>query len=161
MATLNGKQYSNPKNINLKGGILRFGATQASNPVSATSNALYYNASNQLVASSQGVTSLVTMGFQGTETIAAGGTSTALSLAVSQHLISCDAGGDTFTLAAGTVGQIMTIVAIAVNAGTATITPATLIGGTSITFNAIGDTVVLQYTASGWIILGGNSYGVS
>jgi len=97
--------------------------------------------------------------FAGTEDIAAGGTSTALSLSKSQHTIACDAGGDTFTLADGVNGQIMTILCKAVNGGTCTITPATFANGTSITFDAIGDTVMLQFaTTTGWFIIGGNSY---
>ena len=46
--------------------------------------------------------------FAGTESIAAGGTSTALSLTKTVHLIDADAGGDTFTLADGTAVPIVT-----------------------------------------------------
>jgi len=42
--------------------------------------------------------------------------------------------------------------------GTTTITPSALAGGTSITFNAVGDTVELLYMSSSWYITGGNSY---
>lgn len=112
-----------------------------------------------LVTLTAGITGKVILA--GTEDIAAGGTTTALSLTVSQHTIACDAGGDTFTLADGVNGQIMTILAKAVNGGTATITPATFAQGTSITFNAIGDSVMLQYaTTTGWFIIGGNSYAI-
>lgn len=95
-----------------------------------------------------------------TETIAAGGTSTAIDLTKYHHDIDADSGGDIFTIADGTVGQSLLLVAKSAT-GTATITPSTLIGGTSVTFNAAGDTVELYYTASGWVIVGGNSYGVS
>jgi hypothetical protein len=98
--------------------------------------------------------------FAGTETIAAAGTSTALDLAKTVHYVDADAGGDTFTLADGVEGQIMTI-AMASSTGVATITPTNLRGGTSVTFNAAGDSVVLQFIAAEWNILGGNSYGVS
>ena len=98
--------------------------------------------------------------FAGTETIAAGGTSTALALTKTVHYIDADAGGDTFTLADGVEGQIMSI-AMASATGTATITPANLRGGTSVTFNAAGDSVMLQFIASSWNIMGGNSYGVA
>jgi hypothetical protein len=97
--------------------------------------------------------------FGSTETIAAGGTSTALSLTKAVHYIDADAGGDTFTLADGEEGQIMTI-AMASATGTATITPTNLRGGTSVTFNAAGDSVILQFIASEWNIMGGNSYAV-
>ncbi len=94
-----------------------------------------------------------------TETIAAGGTSTALDLTKTVHYIDADAGGDTFTLAAGVEGQVMTLV-MASATGVATITPASLRGGTSVTFNAAGETVILQYVASSWSIMGGNAYTV-
>lgn len=96
----------------------------------------------------------------GTETIVAGGTTTALDLTKTVHYVDADGGGDIFTLAAGTEGQIVTI-AMASATGTATITPASFRGGTSVTFNAEGDSVMLQYIASSWTIVGGNSYGVS
>ena len=94
----------------------------------------------------------------GIEDIAAGGTTTALALTETVHTIAADAGGDTFTLANGTAGQIMYIIAHG-EAGTATITPATTNGTwTSITFNALNDSVILMYTSLGWTIIGGNSY---
>jgi len=56
MSSINGKQFSNPKNVNLKGGILRFGTTNSSTPFESTANGFYINSSNQLVYSAQGVT---------------------------------------------------------------------------------------------------------
>jgi len=97
--------------------------------------------------------------FAGTETIAAGGTSTALSLTKSLHYVDADAGGDTFTLADGTNGQVTTIL-LTSSTGIATITPTNLAGGTSVTLNADGDSVVLQFMDTEWFILGGNSYAV-
>lgn len=97
--------------------------------------------------------------FSGIETIAGGGTTTALSLSKSLHSIDADAGGDIFTLADGTIGQVMTICLLSAT-GVATITPANLNGGTSVTLNAAGDSVVLQFVDTNWYILGGNSYAV-
>jgi len=98
--------------------------------------------------------------FTGTATIAAGGTTTALDLTKTCHNIDADAGGDTFTLADGIAGQTMFII-MKTATGVATITPATKTGFTSVTFNAAGDSVILQYfTTLGWIIMGGNSYTV-
>jgi hypothetical protein len=54
--TINNKSYSSPKNINLKEGILRFGGTQASNPIASTDYGLYVNASGSLIFSSAGTT---------------------------------------------------------------------------------------------------------
>lgn len=97
--------------------------------------------------------------FSATETIASGGTTTALSLTKTVHYIDADAGGDIFTLADGVAGQIMTIL-LTSSTGVATITPTNLAGGTSVTLNADGDTVVLQFMDTEWFILGGNSYAV-
>jgi len=100
----------------------------------------------------------------GFNTVAAGGTTTVLDPASTVHFITADAGGDIFTLGAGTPGQEVYIFTNSAT-GTATITPAGLIGGTSITFNAAGDSVCLKYLpiAAGsykWVITGGNSYAI-
>lgn len=97
--------------------------------------------------------------FSGIETIAAGGTTTALDLTESLHSIDADAGGDIFTLADGTIGQVMTIAMLSAT-GVATITPANLAGGTSVTLNAAGETVILQFVDTEWYIMGGNAYTV-
>ena len=95
----------------------------------------------------------------GTETIAAGGTTTAIDLTKQSHLIDADAGGDIFTIADGTAGQLISIV-MASATGVATITPANLLGGTSVTMNAAGETVMLQFISGSWNIMGGNAYTV-
>lgn len=95
-----------------------------------------------------------------TETIAAGGTTTALDLTKYAHNVDADAGGDIFTLADGIAGQEM-FVFLKTATGVATITPATATGFTSVTLNAAGDSVLLKFvTTLGWIIAGGNSYAV-
>lgn len=164
MSTIFKNSYSSPGNINLKRGILRFDVTKSSNPLSTDTlgAGLYVDSSNQLTFWDK--TTAYVLGspkviWAATETIAAGGTTTALSLSKTVHYVDADAGGDIFTLAAGTTGQIMTIL-MKSSTGTATITPAALAGGTSVTFNAIGDSVMLQYMDSKWFILGGNSYAV-
>ncbi|HCC67354.1 TPA: hypothetical protein DEQ22_02090 [Candidatus Nomurabacteria bacterium] len=97
--------------------------------------------------------------FSGIETIAAGGTTTALDLTESLHSIDADVGGDIFTLADGTIGQVMTITMVSAT-GIATVTPANLAGGTSVTMNAEGETVMLQFVDTQWYIIGGNAYTV-
>ena len=62
-----------------------------------------------------------------------------------------------YTLANGAVGQIKKIVMVA-DGGDATITPTTLLGYTTITLSAVGETVELQYGTGGWAIIGGNGY---
>ena len=103
----------------------------------------------------------VTNGFYliGVQTVAAGGTSTVLDLTKTIHHIDADVGGDIFTLADGVVGQIKTICMDSAT-DTATITPANLAGGTSITLNAAGETVILQFVDTQWYIIGGNAYTV-
>jgi len=58
--TIHGKPFSNPKNINLQYGILRFGKTHSSLPlVGSSDNYLYVNSSNQLVYRAQGASSIL------------------------------------------------------------------------------------------------------
>jgi hypothetical protein len=95
----------------------------------------------------------------GIQDVPAGGTSTALTIASkSVFTVGADAGGDIVTIANGTAGQVIYIVCEDAT-GETTITPTTFNGGTSITFDALGDAVTLIYTTgTGWSIVGGNSY---
>lgn len=84
------------------------------------------------------------------------GTSTAdLTKAVTELTLS--SGSDAASLANGTVGQIKIFVVVG-GSGSCVLTPTTLNGGTTITFNAIGDAVTLLYVATvGWTVIGSNS----
>ena len=100
MATINRKNYSSPRNINLKDGCLRFGATQSGSPFDSSSNGLYINSSNQLVFSSQGSdTTVGATGITFSGTGANGGilknlkNSTATTLSGTQKDIAIDIGG--------------------------------------------------------------------
>jgi len=63
---------------------------------------------------------------------------------------------DALTLADGVVGQIKIIVMKA-DGGDGTITPATFAGGTTITMNDVGDSVMLTYaTTIGWVVIANN-----
>lgn len=65
-------------------------------------------------------------------------------------------GADALTLANGTNGQILSIVMV-VDGGDGTLTPTTKTGFSTITFDAVGDSVMLQYfTTLGWMILSNN-----
>ncbi len=65
------------------------------------------------------------------------------------------------TLAAGAPNQEITLCATSISGGgSITVTPASLVGGTNVAFNATGDTVTLKSTGSAWYIKGGNSYTV-
>ena len=64
-------------------------------------------------------------------------------------------GADALTLANGSSGQVK-IITMIVDGGDGTLTPATLAGGTTITFNDVGDGVVLVYGTAGWVVVGNN-----
>ena len=81
---------------------------------------------------------------------------------ITNHTVS--AANDDLALAAGVAGQLKIIYLKALsNSGTSRITPAAFTGGTTITLNAVGDSVLLMYsgTMSSWIVLGGNSFVVA
>jgi len=62
-------------------------------------------------------------------------------------------GADALTLANGTNGQVLCIVMVA-DGGVGTLTATTKTGYSTITFNDVGDAVILQYfTTLGWMIL--------
>jgi hypothetical protein len=64
--------------------------------------------------------------------------------------------GDALTLADGVAGQLKTIVYVAEAAGgdTGVLTPANLGSATTITFNAVGDSVTLQFIGADWWVIG-------
>jgi len=63
-------------------------------------------------------------------------------------------GADALTLANGANGQIKIITMVA-DGGDGTLTPATFANGTTITFNDVGDSVILVYnTTGGWAAVG-------
>ena len=88
--------------------------------------------------------------------IAAGGTTTALSLTSYVNTIATDAGGDAFTLADGLAkGQLMKIIMVdATGDGTLTIASAISSGLDIITFSNAGDTAELMWNGTAWRILG-------
>lgn len=76
------------------------------------------------------------------------------------HEITTTGTGDALTLANGTAGQRLTLLYVAEGAGadTAVLTPTTLAGGTTITFNDLGDTAELVYSSTGgWYMVGGSA----
>ena len=66
--------------------------------------------------------------------------------------------GDALTLADGVAGQLKTVVYLAEGAGgdTGILTPTNRLGFASITLNAIGDSVTLQFIGTAWAILAVN-----
>lgn len=73
------------------------------------------------------------------------------------HEVTTTGTGDALTLADGTEGQLLHIVYVAEGAGgdTAILTPTNLAGAdTTITFNDLGDTATLLFTAATWFVVG-------
>jgi hypothetical protein len=66
------------------------------------------------------------------------------------------AAGNALTLADGAQGQLKTIIYVAEAAGgdTGILTPTNLGSATTITFNAVGDAVILQFAGTDWWIVG-------
>ena len=66
--------------------------------------------------------------------------------------------GNALTLANGVAGQLKAIVYVAEAAGgdTGVLTPANLGNGTTITFNAVGESVLLQFLGTDWWIVSNN-----
>jgi hypothetical protein len=66
------------------------------------------------------------------------------------------AAGNALTLADGAQGQLKTIIYVAETAGgdTGVLTPTNLGSATTITFNAVGDSVILQFAGSDWWVVG-------
>lgn len=63
---------------------------------------------------------------------------------------------DALTLADGANGQLLAIVMVA-DGGDGTLTPATKTGYSTITFDAVGDSVLLQFfTTLGWMVIANN-----
>ena len=59
-------------------------------------------------------------------------------------------GADAYTFANGTLGQLK-IILMAVNGGVGTVTPTSISGGTTLTFDAVGESITMVYTSVGWI----------
>jgi hypothetical protein len=65
--------------------------------------------------------------------------------------LSVDAGGDSFTMANGTmVGQLKVIRLTVTGGGTAVITPTSLAGGTTLTLSAADSEAELMWNGSAW-----------
>ena len=75
------------------------------------------------------------------------------------HEVTTTGTGDALTLADGTEGQRLVIVYVAEVAGgdTAVLTPTSFGGGSTITFNALGDSAALIFTNSNWYMIGGTA----
>ncbi len=69
-------------------------------------------------------------------------------------------GADALTLADGVEGQTKMIV-MKTDGGNGTLTPSNFAQGTTITFDAVGDSVSLLFTNAGWHVMGGHGYAIA
>lgn len=72
------------------------------------------------------------------------------------HEVTTTGTGDALTLADGTEGQRLAVIYVAEGAGgdTAVLTPTNFGGGSTITFNNVGDTADIIFTNGNWYVLG-------
>jgi len=85
----------------------------------------------------------------------------ALSVSLAYSKVKPTTAGAAYTLAAGAHGTVKTIVCETFTSGTAVVTVTGGKGFTTLTFNAVGDAVVLQNIEGGWYITGNNSVAVA
>ena len=105
------------------------------------------------IAESVDVTGTLTANglINGVQTLTGSGSTEVISLTetVTQLITT---GVQNFSLANGTEGQIK-IITLKTDGGNATVTPASFLNGTSITFDDVGDTMTMLYRSTGWIVL--------
>ena len=88
-----------------------------------------------------------------------GSTSSAIDITSAVTEVDCTSAVGTFTLADGANGQIKIIINVSTSGtNAATITPSNLRGGTTITLDAPGETVMCIFKNSNWNVIGGNDY---
>ena len=69
-----------------------------------------------------------------------------------------NSGNNAITLANGTTGQIKVLyLKTLTGSQTSVVTPANLLGYTTITFNAVGDAALLYFIGTNWVVLGSTS----
>ena len=100
---------------------------------------------------------------QTSQSITADGSSaTAINVTTAVTEINATSATHSGALADGTAGQIKMILNTSTSGTNAiTITPANLAGGTTITLNAPGESVVCIFKNSNWYVIGGNGYVVA
>ena len=80
------------------------------------------------------------------------------------YLTSSSSGTDILTLNNGSTGQIKYFVLVSDGGSSPEITPSgTFTGGSKVTLDSAGDSVVMLYTGStyGWVVIGGHSFTVA
>ena len=97
---------------------------------------------------------------QAVQSITADGSTTiAVNVTTAITTINATSATHTCALADGADGQIKTIINVSTSGTNAiTITPTNLRGGTTLTLNAVGETVMLLFKNSRWNVIGGHGY---
>ena len=91
-----------------------------------------------------------------------GSTSTAINLTTAITEVDATSAAAPCTLADGANGQMKTIINVSTGGTNAiTITPANLRGGSTVTLNAVGETVTLIFKNSNWNVMGGHGFVVA
>ena len=91
-----------------------------------------------------------------------GSTSSAIDITSAVTEVNATSGAAPTTLADGANGQIKTIINVSTGGSNAVnIVPSNLRGGTTITLNAPGESVICIFKASKWYVIGGNGYAVA
>jgi len=100
---------------------------------------------------------------QSSQTITADGSSaTAIDVLTAVTEVNATSATHAGALADGTAGQIKMILNTSTGGtNNVVITPANLAGGSTITLNAPGESVVCIFKASKWYVIGGNGYAVA
>ena len=104
------------------------------------------------------------LGFNSTSQAITGDGSTSTAIEVTNPVTEVDAtsAAAPVTLADGANGQIKTIINVSTGGTNAiTITPANLRGGSTVTLNAVGETVTLIFKNSNWNVMGGHGFVVA
>ncbi len=87
------------------------------------------------------------------ETITSAGV---VSVAIVTSLLSSGSAAIALTLANGNNGQLKIITMTANAGGAVTITPANLLGGSTIQFSGVGQSVILLFTGTTWAVISNN-----
>ena len=96
---------------------------------------------------------------QTSEALTSASTSIDTTSAISE--VDQSGGATALSLADGSDGMIKTIIAIGTGGNSITITPTNLRGGSTITLNAEGETVVCLFKNSKWNVIGGHGFVVA
>ena len=117
---------------------------------------LYHNAVKKFETTATGATvtgTLVSGGnVFGVQRLTGSGSTEVVNLTDTVTLLITTGSGQAFSLANGVEGQIK-ILSMVTDGGSGTVTPASFVNGTSITFDDVEDTITLLYQSTGWVVL--------